>query len=52
MSTNQDQSNTTPSNLATSSDLWLGWPALYMVTIAQTTVMLGKLFRRQRGYQV
>ncbi len=35
-----------------SSILWLGWPALYVVTILQTIVMLRKLFRRQRGYQV
>ena len=35
-----------------SSILWLGWPVLYVVTIAQTVVMLGKLFRRQRGYKV
>jgi hypothetical protein len=38
--------------LVQSSILWLGWPALYVVTIAQTIVMIGKLFRRQRGYQV
>lgn len=35
-----------------SSILWLGWPVLYFVTIAQTVVMAGKLFRRQRGYRV
>jgi poly-beta-1,6-N-acetyl-D-glucosamine synthase len=35
-----------------SSILWLGWPVLYVVTIAQTVVMLGKLVRRQRGYKV
>jgi len=35
-----------------SSILWLGWPVLYTITIAQTIVMLGKLFRRQRGYKV
>ena len=35
-----------------SSILWLGWPVLYVVTIAQTVVMLGKLGRRQRGYKV
>ena len=35
-----------------SSILWLGWPVLYVVTIAQTIVMAGKLFRRQRGYRV
>lgn len=38
--------------LVQSSILWLGWPVLYVVTIAQTIVMIGKLFRRQRGYQV
>jgi cellulose synthase/poly-beta-1,6-N-acetylglucosamine synthase-like glycosyltransferase len=38
--------------LVQSSILWLGWPVLYVVTIAQTIVMLGKLFRRQRGYKV
>ena len=35
-----------------SSILWLGWPILYVATIAQTVVMAGKLFRRQRGYRV
>lgn len=35
-----------------SSILWLGWPVLYVVTIAQTIVMAAKLFRRQRGYRV
>jgi biofilm PGA synthesis N-glycosyltransferase PgaC len=35
-----------------SSVLWLGWPVLYTITIAQTIVMTGKLFRRQRGYKV
>ena len=35
-----------------SSILWLGWPVLYTITIAQTVVMAGKLFRRQRGYRV
>jgi len=35
-----------------SSILWLGWPVLYTITIAQTVVMLSKLFRRQRGYKV
>jgi biofilm PGA synthesis N-glycosyltransferase PgaC len=35
-----------------SSILWLGWPVLYTITIAQTIVMAGKLFRRQRGYRV
>jgi hypothetical protein len=35
-----------------SSILWLGWPVLYTITIAQTIVMTGKLFRRQRGYKV
>jgi biofilm PGA synthesis N-glycosyltransferase PgaC len=35
-----------------SSILWLGWPVLYVVTIAQTVVMIGKLVRRQRGYKV
>jgi biofilm PGA synthesis N-glycosyltransferase PgaC len=38
--------------LIQSSILWLGWPVLYIVTIAQTIVMIGKLFRRQRGYRV
>jgi biofilm PGA synthesis N-glycosyltransferase PgaC len=38
--------------LIQSSILWLGWPVLYIVTIAQTIVMIGKLFRRQRGYKV
>ena len=38
--------------LIQSSILWLGWPVLYVVTIAQTIVMAGKLFRRQRGYRV
>ena len=38
--------------LIQSSILWLGWPVLYVVTIAQTVVMAGKLFRRQRGYKV
>ncbi|GAA1434967.1 hypothetical protein GCM10009616_30750 [Microlunatus lacustris] len=38
--------------LIQSSILWLGWPVLYVVTIAQTIVMIGKLFRRQRGYRV
>jgi biofilm PGA synthesis N-glycosyltransferase PgaC len=38
--------------LIQSSILWLGWPVLYVVTIAQTVVMIGKLFRRQRGYRV
>ena len=38
--------------LIQSSILWLGWPVLYVVTIAQTIVMVGKLFRRQRGYKV
>ncbi len=35
-----------------SSILWLGWPVLYVVTISQTLVMAGKLFRRQWGYRV
>ena len=35
-----------------SSVLWLGWPVLYTITIAQTIVMAAKLFRRQRGYKV
>ncbi|HEY5783146.1 MAG TPA: glycosyltransferase family 2 protein [Microlunatus sp.] len=38
--------------LIQSSILWLGWPVLYVVTIAQTIVMAAKLFRRQRGYRV
>ena len=38
--------------LIQTSILWLGWPVLYVVTIAQTVVMIGKLFRRQRGYRV
>ena len=38
--------------LIQSSILWLGWPVLYVVTIAQTIVMAGKLLRRQRGYRV
>jgi biofilm PGA synthesis N-glycosyltransferase PgaC len=38
--------------LIQSSILWLGWPVLYTITIAQTIVMVGKLFRRQRGYKV
>jgi biofilm PGA synthesis N-glycosyltransferase PgaC len=38
--------------LIQTSILWLGWPLLYVVTIAQTVVMLGKLFRRERGYKV
>ncbi len=38
--------------LIQSSILWLGWPMLYVVTIAQTVVMLGKLLRRERGYKV
>lgn len=38
--------------LIQSSILWLGWPALYVVTIAQTIVMAGKLLRRQHGYHV
>lgn len=32
--------------------LWLGWPGLYVVTIAQTIVMAAKLLRRQHGYRV
>jgi biofilm PGA synthesis N-glycosyltransferase PgaC len=35
-----------------SSILWLGWPVLYTITIAQTVIMISKLFRRQRGYHV
>jgi poly-beta-1,6-N-acetyl-D-glucosamine synthase len=35
-----------------SSILWLGWPVLYVVTIAQTVVMIGKMLRRQHGYKV
>ena len=38
--------------LIQTSILWLGWPVLYVVTIAQTVVMVGKLFRRQRGFRV
>lgn len=38
--------------LIQSSILWLGWPMLYVVTIAQTIVMAAKLFRRQHGYRV
>lgn len=38
--------------LIQSSILWLGWPVLYVVTIAQTIVMAGKLLRRQHGYRV
>ena len=38
--------------LIQTSILWLGWPLLYVVTIAQTVVMIGKLFRRERGYKV
>lgn len=35
-----------------SSILWLGWPVLYTITIAQTIVMTTKLLRRQHGYTV
>ena len=59
MNAHQDQSSTTATSvefplpvLVQSSIVWLGWPVLYVVTIAQTIVMLGKLFRRQRGYPV
>ena len=38
--------------LIQTSILWLGWPVLYVVTIAQTVVMTGKLLRRQRGFKV
>ncbi len=38
--------------LIQTSILWLGWPVLYVVTIAQTVVMIGKLLRRQRGFLV
>lgn len=38
--------------LIQSSILWLGWPVLYVVTIAQTIVMFAKLIRRQHGYRV
>ncbi len=38
--------------LIQSSILWLGWPVLYVVTIAQTIVMFAKLIRRQHGYKV
>jgi len=35
-----------------SAILSLGWPILYLATIAQTVFMLRKLFRRHRGFQV
>ena len=35
-----------------SAILSLGWPVLYLATIAQTVFMLRKLFRRHRGFQV
>jgi len=38
--------------LIQSSILWLGWPVLYTITIAQTILMTTKLLRRQRGYKV
>lgn len=38
--------------LIQTSILWLGWPVLYVVTIAQTIVMASKLLRRQHGYLV
>ena len=34
------------------SILWVAWPALYVVTILQTAVMVRRLFRRHRGYLV
>ena len=38
--------------LIQTSILWLGWPVLYVVTIAQTVVMTGKLLRGQRDFKV
>lgn len=38
--------------LVQSSILWIGWPALYIITILQTAVMIKKLLRRQRHYKV
>lgn len=35
-----------------SAILSLGWPILYIATIAQTVFMARKLFRRHRGFQV
>ena len=32
--------------------LWFAWPALALLTVLQTTVMLYKLFRRHRGFTV
>ena len=37
---------------AAASSVRLGWPVLSVVTIAPTLVMLGTLFRRQRGHEV
>ncbi len=38
--------------LIQTSILWLGWPVLYVVTVAQTIVMISKLVRREHGYKV
>ncbi|GAA0559049.1 hypothetical protein GCM10010172_47660 [Paractinoplanes ferrugineus] len=35
-----------------SAILSLGWPILYIATIAQTVFMMRKMFRRHRGFQV
>jgi len=35
-----------------SAILSLGWPVLYLATIAQTVFMLRKLVRRHRGFRV
>ncbi|MEA9986502.1 MULTISPECIES: glycosyltransferase family 2 protein [Subtercola] len=32
--------------------LWIGWPALGVITVLQTLGMFGKLARRHRGYKV
>ena len=35
-----------------SAILSLGWPVLYLTTIAQTVFMMRKLVRRHRGFSV
>ncbi|MEJ1089329.1 glycosyltransferase family 2 protein [Microbacterium sp. Mu-80] len=38
--------------VAQSSVLWVGWPVVGLVTVAQTVLMIFKLLRRHQGYRV
>lgn len=40
------------SSVTQSTILWFGWPVLGTITVLQTVVMIGKVFRRHQGYSV